>query len=113
MWYASQVPEFSVPGLSAGLALMGVVFSTNEKGRGEMVSFPAYTIKDVAERRTGETQRSPLGNIPHLDNCWTRFLRPFTPVNSLCTRNDRQPPISAGDYSPTLKSLASSTSTSL
>ena len=64
-----QVPEFSVPGLSAGMALMGVVFSTNEKGRGEMVSFPAYTIKDVAERRTGETQRSPLGNIPHLDNC--------------------------------------------
>ncbi|XP_050696805.1 nephrin-like [Eriocheir sinensis] len=55
----SSGPEFSVSGLSAGLTLMGVVFSTNEKGRGEMVSFPAYTIKDVAERRTAAVKPPP------------------------------------------------------
>ncbi|XP_069178534.1 uncharacterized protein [Procambarus clarkii] len=46
----NKVPTFAVPGLASGVAFMGVIYSTNEKGRGEMVSLQVYTVKDMPER---------------------------------------------------------------
>ncbi|XP_042204299.1 nephrin-like [Homarus americanus] len=54
----NKVPTFTVMDLSPGLAFMGVIYSTNEKGRGEMVSLQVYTIKD-AERRTAAIKPPP------------------------------------------------------
>ncbi|XP_069941760.1 nephrin-like [Cherax quadricarinatus] len=55
----NMVPTFAVPGLTSGLSFMAVVYSTNEKGRGEMVSLQAYTIKDVAEKRLAAVKPPP------------------------------------------------------
>ncbi|KAK7080333.1 hypothetical protein SK128_019382 [Halocaridina rubra] len=48
------IPKFSVPGLPPGMSFTGVIYSTNAKGKGEQISLPVYTIKDMAERRTGK-----------------------------------------------------------
>ncbi|XP_071526349.1 kin of IRRE-like protein 2, partial [Panulirus ornatus] len=50
---SSPVPIFSVSGLPPGMTFTGVVYSYNSKGRGEKVSLHVYTIKDLAEKRTG------------------------------------------------------------
>ncbi|XP_047501225.1 nephrin-like [Penaeus chinensis] len=50
----STVPRFAVGGLQHGMTFTAVLYSSNGKGRGEMVSFKVYTLKDVAEKRTGE-----------------------------------------------------------
>ncbi|XP_068232418.1 neural cell adhesion molecule 2-like isoform X1 [Palaemon carinicauda] len=57
------LPTFSISGLPPGMTFMGVVYSTNGKGRGEMVNLQVYTIKDVAERRTAAVKPSPKGNL--------------------------------------------------
>ncbi|XP_069179228.1 uncharacterized protein [Procambarus clarkii] len=55
----NKVPRFAVPGLASGVAFMGVIYSTNEKGRGEMVSLQVYTVKDMPERPLGESLLDP------------------------------------------------------
>ncbi|XP_042230322.1 nephrin-like isoform X1 [Homarus americanus] len=55
----NSVPTFSVPDLPAGVALRGVVYSTNAKGGSEKLSLQVYTLKDVAERRTAAVKPSP------------------------------------------------------
>lgn len=49
-----QVPKFSESGLPSGRALRAKVFSTNAKGRSDTVVLKVYTLKDLAEKRTGE-----------------------------------------------------------
>ncbi|XP_071526514.1 nephrin-like isoform X2 [Panulirus ornatus] len=55
----NSVPTFSVPGVPAGMALKGVVYSTNGKGASDKVSLQVYTLKDMAERRTAAVKPSP------------------------------------------------------
>lgn len=50
----TQVPKFSESGLPSGRALRSKVFSTNAKGRSDTVVLKVYTLKDLAEKRTGE-----------------------------------------------------------
>ncbi|KAK7079665.1 hypothetical protein SK128_026616 [Halocaridina rubra] len=45
------------------MSFMGVIYSTNGKGRGEMVSLQVYTIKDIAEKRTAAVKPSPKGPL--------------------------------------------------
>ncbi|XP_064109770.1 LOW QUALITY PROTEIN: uncharacterized protein LOC135217712 [Macrobrachium nipponense] len=59
----NRIPTFSIAGLRPGMAFMGVVYSTNAKGRGEMVNLQVYTIKDLAERRTAAVKPSPKGTM--------------------------------------------------
>nr|XP_045598938.1 uncharacterized protein LOC123758527 [Procambarus clarkii] len=55
----NKVPTFAVPGLASGVAFMGVIYSTNEKGRGEMVSLQVYTVKDMPERPLAAVKPPP------------------------------------------------------
>ncbi|XP_063597917.1 nephrin-like [Penaeus indicus] len=55
----SMVPRFVVGGLQHGMTFTAVVYSSNGKGRGEMVSFKVYTLKDVAEKRTAAVKPPP------------------------------------------------------
>ncbi|XP_042862428.1 nephrin-like [Penaeus japonicus] len=55
----SMVPRFIVGGLQHGMTFTAVVYSSNGKGRGEMVSFKVYTLKDVAEKRTAAVKPPP------------------------------------------------------
>nr|XP_053646215.1 nephrin-like [Cherax quadricarinatus] len=55
----NTVPTFSVGGVPADEALLGVVFSTNDKGSSEKISLQVYTLKDITERRTAAVKPSP------------------------------------------------------
>ncbi|XP_069951925.1 nephrin isoform X3 [Cherax quadricarinatus] len=55
----STVPRFSVEGLEAGMALQGVVYSFNAKGRGEEVALSALTLTHLPEKHTAAVKPSP------------------------------------------------------
>ncbi|XP_042864672.1 nephrin-like isoform X2 [Penaeus japonicus] len=59
----NKVPKFSVPGLPPGVGLLGVVYSTNAKGRGQMINLQVFTLKDVAERRTAAVKPPPHASL--------------------------------------------------
>ncbi|ROT79085.1 hypothetical protein C7M84_002213 [Penaeus vannamei] len=59
----NTVPKFSVPGLAPGVGLLGVVYSTNAKGRGQMINLQVFTLKDVAERRTAAVKPPPHASV--------------------------------------------------
>ncbi|XP_042885909.1 uncharacterized protein LOC122262058 [Penaeus japonicus] len=56
---SNTVPSFTVEDLPPGMSLKGVVYSSNDKGRGEMVSVKLYTLKDIAEKRTAAVKPPP------------------------------------------------------
>ena len=49
-----QTTELSATGLQPATSFAAVIYSANAKGRGELVSLQAYTLKDHAEKRTGK-----------------------------------------------------------
>ncbi|XP_076030186.1 uncharacterized protein LOC143018581 [Oratosquilla oratoria] len=61
---SNQTPVFSVPDMPPGMTVNAVVYPYNGKGRGGMVSFNAYTLKDVAERRTAAVKPPPPNASP-------------------------------------------------
>ncbi|ROT83733.1 hypothetical protein C7M84_023087 [Penaeus vannamei] len=56
---SSTIPSFTVEDLPPGMSLTGVVYSSNAKGRGEMVTVKLYTLKDIAEKRTAAVKPPP------------------------------------------------------
>lgn len=51
----SQVPRFTVGGIPPGRVLVGTVWAYNTKGRGEPIALRLFTLKDQAEKRTGQS----------------------------------------------------------
>nr|XP_045595441.1 nephrin-like [Procambarus clarkii] len=60
----NKVPVFTVEGLEAGLALEGVVYAYNNKGRGEEVALSAHTLVHIPERRTAAVKPLPEPSVP-------------------------------------------------
>ncbi|KAK4294521.1 hypothetical protein Pmani_032863, partial [Petrolisthes manimaculis] len=54
-----KIPRFRVSNLPSGRTLRVKVFSTNAKGRSDIVFLNVYTLKDMAEKRTAAVKPSP------------------------------------------------------